>query len=130
MRVETNLGSVADGFRRRGDDVAPAVRRGLRTIGIQLERGITRNLTGGGGPGSYPVPRRTGFLARSTSPPVLTRNSVSVSNDATYALAVHEGFRAFGNPSAPYYGPRRFAADAVDKVDGVQILLAELERTP
>lgn len=107
-----------------------ALRRGLRRIATLVERGAMRNLSGPGGnraPGAYPVPRRTGFLARSMYSTVRAR-SAEVGNTAEYAAAVHNGFRAYGNPHAPYYGRRPYLEDAARDVDPLQELADALGR--
>jgi hypothetical protein len=103
-----------------------ALLTGLRTIGIKVERGANQRLSGGGRPGSYPVPRRTGHLARSLGSQVAPREVV-VFDSAEYAGAIHGGFRAFGNPHAPEYGPRPFLDDAAAAVDAGAELFAALE---
>lgn len=130
IHVETNLGTVAAQFLARGAAVPPAIRRALRTIGIQVERGASKRTSGAGDPGAYPVPRRTGNLNRSISPPIMGHRRVTVEATAGYAAAVHEGFRAFGNPNAPYYPGRPFMRDAAEDVDAVGEIIAELESIP
>lgn len=125
--VTHNFGALPARFRARAAAVDGAIRIGLRNIGDKVEREANRNLSGGGAPGAYPVPRRTGNLARSGGN-VLGQRSVVVFNSAEYAGAVHEGFRAYGNPNAPFYPGREFLADAADKVDPVAEILEPLER--
>ena len=108
------------------DRVLPAF---LRDLAQRVDRDMVRNLSGGGSPGAYPVPRRTGTLARSSGHTVGHRQAV-VWNAAAYARAVHEGFHAFNNPNAPYYGPRRFLTDAVANANPVERLQQALERVP
>lgn len=116
-------------MRGRADAVDRNVRGFLGDIAARVERAMTTNLSGGGSAGAYPVPRRTGNLARSAGHTVGKRQAV-VYNSAKYARAVHEGFRAWGNPNAPYYGPRRFLSDAIATVDPVQRLSEWMERDP
>lgn len=111
----------------RSSAVDGAIRIGLRNIGNKVEREANRNLSGGGAPGAYPVPRRTGNLARSLGN-TLGQRSVVVYDSAEYAAAVHGGFRAFGNPAAPFYPGRPFLADAADKVDPVAEIVTQLEQ--
>lgn len=127
MRVQHNLGSVGPQLRAAAEGVEPAVRRGLRRIGIAVERQASKNTSGQGGPGAYPIPRRTGFLNRSISGPILTRDSVAVESTAAYSAAITFGFHAFGNRNAPYYPGRPYMFLAAQSVDAPAILLEELE---
>lgn len=105
-----------------------ALRRAMRRIAGLTERAANRRLSGPGGarnPGAYPVPRRTGFLARSLYSKAGARTA-EVGNTAAYAASVHNGFRAFGNPAAPYYGPRPYLDDAVAGVDPLEEIAREL----
>ena len=116
--------TLPERFRQRVQGWDAALRAGLRRIATLVEREAMRNLSGPGGansPGHYPVPRRTGFLARSMFSRVRGRTA-EVGNTAEYAPAIHNGFRAFGNPHAPYYGARPFLADAAQTVDPVREL--------
>jgi len=97
--------------------VAQVVDFGLDTV---LKETV-KNLSGGNTdePGSYPVPRRTGDLARSVadSSPVrlLPELGYVWSNDdiASYNKAVHDGTK--------YTSPRRFLDDAVrEKRPGIE----------
>lgn len=128
IRVSHNLGAVGPQLRAAGEGVEPAVRRGLRRIGIAVERRASKNTTGSGPAGSWPIPRRTGFLNRSISGPILTRDSVTVESTAKYAAAMTFGFHAFGNPNAPYYPGRPFLYLAAQGVDAAAIMVEELER--
>lgn len=126
MSVRHDFGRLPVEHRQRVAGWDAALRRGMANIGAQVERAANRNLSGGGAPGAYPVPRRTGNLARSLGSQV-GRRHVVVFNDAEYAGAVHDGFRAYGNPAAPHYPGRPFLSDAANQVDALGLLLAELE---
>lgn len=129
--------TIPERFRARAAGWDAALRAGLRTLVSKVERAATRNLSGPGGsgnPGAYPVPRRFGTLARGMYSAVRGRVA-EVGNRARnprtgepYARAVHEGFRAFGNPRAPYYGRRPYLEDAAASVDPMAELSAALER--
>ncbi len=127
--VQHNVGQLSPQLRRRAAAMPAALRAGLRRIGDKVERGMNRNLSGGGAPGSYPVPRRTGHLARSGGNRVGDREVV-VFNSALYAGAIHEGFHPYGNPNAPRYPGRPFLADAAAAADPVAEIADQLERLP
>ena len=127
--VEHTLGQIPPRLRRRAEATPGAVRAALRRIGELTERGMNRNLSGGGTPGAYPVPRRSGHLARSGGMQLGDR-AVVIFNTAQYAGAVHDGFRAFGNPNAPFYPARPFLVDAAMQVDPAAELIDTLERIP
>lgn len=129
IAVQHTFGQLSPQLRRRAQAMPGALRAGLRRIGDKVERGMNRNLSGGGAPGSYPVPRRTGHLARSGGTKLGARELL-VFNSAVYAGAIHNGFRPYGNPNAPKYAPRMFLVDAVDAIDPVAEIAAELERLP
>lgn len=129
MSIRHTLHTLPERMRGRAGAIDSVVQRFLQDIAARTDRGMQRNLSGSGGPGEYPVPRRTGNLARQSGHTVGRRQAV-VYNAAPYARAVHEGFRAFGNPNAPYYGPRRFLTDAIADVDPVQRLQQALAGVP
>ena len=114
------------------DRVLPAF---LRDLAQRVDRGAHARLSGGSGAGDYPLQRVTGTLARGMGHRSGQRQAV-VYNQAVskkgkgYARAVHEGFHAYGNPNAPYYGPRRFLTDAVADENPVERLQQALERVP
>jgi hypothetical protein len=125
VSVRHTLHELPPRMRGRADAIGTAVHRFLQDVSARVDREQTRNLSGSGAPGAYPVPRRTGNLARQAGHSV-TRTQAVVWNAAPYARAVHEGFHAYGNPAAPYYGPRRFLSDAVATVDPIARLRAAL----
>ena len=125
IEVGHDVDQLAPRIRERVRRWDAGQRRFLLRLSATVERDATRNLSGGGAPGAYPVPRRSGHLARSMGSEVGRRHAV-VFNAATYGRAVHEGFHAYGNPNAPFYGPRRYLADAAN-VDAAAMLLQEME---
>lgn len=142
MKIDHDFGQLPPRLKRRVDGWDAALKRGLRNIGAKVLRAAIDNLSGPGGsgsPGSYPVPRQTGTLARGGAFET-TRRSVTIAfsarntrrgaNRGDYAAAVHEGFRAFGNPHAPYYPGRPFLRDAAESVDAVGEIVTQLERVP
>lgn len=105
-------------YAQRAAELPAAIRRGTRNVLLAVERQATKNLTGSGKAGEYPVPVRTGNLRRSMG--VRQESDVVgyVFNRARYAHAVHtSGFHAYGNPHAPFYKGRPFLDDAADQVD-------------
>ena len=129
MSIRHTLHQIPERMRGRAAAVDSVVQRFLRDVSARVDREQIRNLSGGGPAGAYPVPRRTGNLARSAGHTV-SRTSAVVYQAASYARAVHEGFQAYGNPDAPYYGPRRSLTDAIETVDPVDRLADMWERVP
>ena len=127
MNIRHTLHALPPRMRGRADAIDGALRGFLADLAAAVDRGATQNLSGGGAAGSYPVPRRTGNLARQQGHTVGRRQAV-VWNAAPYARAVHEGFHAFGNPNAPYYGPRRYLTDAADQANPIERLQQALVR--
>lgn len=126
IRVSSDFGRLPPRLQATVQGWDGALQRAMRRIGAKVERAMTKRLSGGGAPGAYPVPRRTGHLARSGGSRV-SRRSVEVFNSAAYAGSVHNGFRAFGNPNAPFYDARPFLEDAATKdVDAMDEIMAEL----
>lgn len=129
MSIRHTLHEIPARMRGRADAIDSGVQRFLRDVSARVDREQVRNLTGSGPAGAYPVPRRTGTLARSAGHTV-SRTSAVVYQATGYARAVHEGFQAFGNPAAPYYGPRRSLTDAIETVEPVERLADMWERVP
>ncbi len=125
--IRHNFGYLPPSMRQRVAGWDDALQAGFREIGARVERGATKRLSGGGQPGAYPVPRRSGRLARGMGSQVEPR-TVVVFNDQNHAAAIHDGFQAYGNPHAPFYPGRPFLADAAAEIDPMQILLKNLER--
>lgn len=124
--VITNAGALARAYRARIQRWGQGLRRGLRDIGVTVENEASRNLSGSGAPGSYPVPIRTGHLRRSLGMKVGDREVV-VYNSAKYANAIHQGFTPYGNKHATKsYAGRPFLQDAADKIDATAIMFARL----
>jgi len=115
----------------RAQAIDGAVQRFLGDLASTVERGAVKNLSGSGAPGAYPVPRRSGTLWRGMGIDAPRRVGdawrMVVFNDTPYAMAVHEGFHAYGNPNAPYYGPRRFLTDAIADANPVEALQRALD---
>ena len=129
MSIRHTLHQIPERMRGREGAVPSVVQRFLKDIAERVDRGMVDRLRGGTAPGDYPVPSRIGTLKGSAGHTARPRQSV-VYNKAKYARAVHEGFHAYGNPNAPYYGPRRFLADAIADVDPVERLADAWGRVP
>lgn len=125
IRVTHDFGRLPPRLRETAKGWDSALHRAMRRIGAKGERAMNQRLSGGGAPGAYPVPRRTGHLARSGGSHV-SRRSVAIFNSAEYAASVHDGFHAYGNPHAPHYGPRPFLEDAVKSIDPMAEIMDEL----
>lgn len=133
MSITHTVHQLPPRMRKRADAVESSVRAFLADVTAATQRGMHQRLSGGGAPGAYPVPRRSpGGLRDSTGVDAPRRTArgwdAVVFNEAPYARAVHEGFRAYGNPNAPYYGARRFLTDALAQVDPAARLQAWLAR--
>jgi len=89
--VDTNAGSLASQYARRAAAFEPAVTTGLRNAAIQVDQKQVKNLSGGGAPGSWPVPARTGYLRRASYWRMRGDRLAVVGNSARYAKAVHDG---------------------------------------
>ncbi len=140
--VTTNANQVSKRYAERAANLTAAAERGTKRVLLAIERKATDNLSGSGGPGSYPIPVRSrrewvvgkgavsspgGNLRRSMGVRQLSAASGLVFNRARYARAVHTtGFHAYGNPAAPFYKPRPFLSDAVDQVDTMAIFQREM----
>ena len=126
MNGVSNAGALARTYRARIQKWNGALRRGLRDIGVMVENEASRNLSGSGEPGAYPVPIRTGHLRRSMGMKVGDRE-VAVFNSAEYANAIHRGFTPYGNRNAKLsYTGRPFLQDAADKIDAGAVMFARL----
>jgi hypothetical protein len=120
---------VADRYRRRAAGLTAAVRRGIRRALVAVDNEASRNLSGAGKPGAFPIPVRSGHLRRSGGTRVLSDTSGLVFNRARYARAVHsDGFHAYHNPRAPFYRARPFLAAAVETAAPTDIVQAELRK--
>lgn len=115
-------------YAQRAAALPEAIRRGTRNVLLAVERQATKNLTGTGEAGAYPIPVRSRIENGKRTPGGNLRRSMGVRqesdvvgyvfNRARYAHAVHtSGFHAYGNPHAPFYKGRPFLDDAADQVD-------------
>lgn len=98
--------------------VRPSTRALLRNLAIQVERKANALAKGPGSaaPGAYPIPIRTGRFRRGFGFKVGEREA-TVFNDSVYALALHGGFRPFGNPHAAPIAARPYFDDAMEAID-------------
>lgn len=142
--LTTNAGQVEKAYFALASAVPGAVERGTRKVLLAIESKASANLSGQGGPGSYPIPVRSrrewvagrgevstpsGNLRRSLGVRQLGPTSGLVFNRASYAHAVHtSGFHAYGNPAAPFYKPRPFLDDAAKSVRLGDVMRRELAR--
>lgn len=117
--------ALALAYRGRADAFAPAVRQGLRRIMVGVHRAADAKLSGGGAAWAYPVPRRSGALARGMYSE-LRDGEAEIGNIAPHAWAVHSGEHPFWK--APPAIPRPFLDDAAKEVDHMQILQDEMAR--
>ena len=121
MTIKHNVDEIPIRMHARADALESNVQGFLRELAQRIDRGATQRLSGAGGPGSYPVPRRTGNLARQQGHSVGRRQAV-VWNAAPYARAIHQGFHPFGNPNAPWMPGRPFLSDAIEAVKPLDLL--------
>lgn len=134
MKIRYTAHQIQARMQGRAAAIDGVVQRFLGDLASRVERGAVKNLSGSGAPGAYPVPRRTGTLWRGMGIDAPQRTAsgwrMVVFNDTRYALAVHEGFHAYGNPNAPFYGPRRFLTDAIADANPAERLQQALEAIP
>lgn len=122
---------IARLYTQRAAQLGPAVTRGIRRAIVAANREASIRTSGSGeaAPGSYPIPIRVGHLNRSGGARMLGDFAGLVFNRAYYANAIHnKGFRAYGNPKAPFYKPRPWLQDAIEHVDPVEIIGAEVRK--
>lgn len=131
-----NADRIAELYRERAGRWRAAALAGLRRALVAVETAATRNLSGGGKPGSYPVPVRTGNLRRGMGFKLLDDRAGVVFNTARYASAIHGGLQprkhAGHGASAVYefdsVPARPFLDDAVDTAKPGELIFAELLR--
>lgn len=123
VTVQINAAELAQKYRGRAADFPAAIQRGLRRIMVLVHRAADVNLSGGGAAWAYPVPRRSGALARGMYSK-LDAGVAEIGNEAVHAWSVHSG----KNPrwQSPPARPREFLYDATDKVDHLDILSDEM----
>jgi phage gpG-like protein len=128
ITIEHNFGDRATQFARYAGAWTRAVAAGLRDIAISVERAAALNLRGRSKiAGSYPVPVRTGNLRRSLQSRFNDRESMVIVS-AVYARAIHQGFTAYGNPTARYVPGRPYLQDAIDSVDRNEIMAIRINK--
>lgn len=117
--------ALATAYRGRAEAFPLALRRGLRRIMVQVHRASDANLSGGGEAWAYPVPRRSGALARGMYSE-LHEDRAEIGNQAPHAWAIHSGEHPYWRK--PPAIAREFLDDAVEKVDHLDILQQEMVR--
>lgn len=117
--VSINGDELAAIYRARAKRFPEAVLAGLRRIYVAVERSANALLSGGGAAWSYPVPRRSGDLARGMYGRI-DAFTAEIGNKASYAWAVHTGKHPrWRSPPAV---ARPFLTDGAGKVDHVAIM--------
>lgn len=116
VRAILDVSDLTATLAREGRDLSPALRRFTRRIAALVEQQATKRLSGGGAPGSYPIPTPTGHLRRGMGSES-DDTSATIFNTAEYAAANHEGFRAYNNPKARVIPPRPYLADGIEATD-------------
>lgn len=115
--------AAARGLQIAADKIPPAVGRGMRRIAVLVHRAADTNLSGPKAAWSYPVPRRSGDLARG----MYSRSDLStatIGNSAPHAWAVHSGVHP--RWPVPPARQRPFLGDAAAGIDPVAEMQAEL----
>lgn len=118
-RITTNLGPLADAYRGAAAQFPQHLQRALRRLATLVHREADKRLSGPAPAWSYPVPRRSGNLARGMASQASPIDAV-IENTAPHAWAVHSGVHPRW-PSPPAK-PRPFLGDAAAAVDHEQIL--------
>lgn len=121
FRVSLDLAPIAAAYRGAAEGFPQALQRAMRRIATLVHRAADRNLSGGAAAWAYPVPRRSGDLARGMASQASPIEAV-IENRAPYAWAVHTGLHPRW-PSPPAR-PRPFIEDAVATVDHMAELAA------
>lgn len=128
FKVSSNAEQLAARNRRRRQAMSTAIREGLHTIVVAVDKAQVKNLSGdkGAAPGSYPVPNRTGNLFRGAFFKVdpRTRNFAVVGNTTKYAAAVHNGRPTNKGPQRP----RPFLDDAAKSVPTTKLMAVAIAR--
>jgi phage gpG-like protein len=124
VRVILNVSELTSWAAQTGRDIGPALQRFNQRIAALVERAAIKNLSGGGAPGSYPVPVPTGTLRGSVGS-ISDQASATIFATAEYAGSVHIGYQAYGNPHAKIIPARPYLADGIEAVD----IEGELEDT-
>lgn len=104
--ISTNAGDVSGKFADRAVRWWNTLPRAMHVALGRVHNQAVELVSGGGEPGSYPVPVRTGNLRRAMGYRVETIASGIVFNDAGYAQAIHSGELAVG-----YRGGKRKRVD-------------------
>lgn len=122
--ISTNAAELQQRYVLMGRSMDAALRTGMHRLVLSVEREAAKRLRGGDSkPRSYPVPQRPGsVLHRSMGTRIAGPMLGFVFNRAEYARAIHDGFFPYGNKKAPWVMGRRFLDDAVDAVDGGEIM--------
>ncbi|HPG93672.1 MAG TPA: hypothetical protein PLR28_03850 [Dokdonella sp.] len=89
--MQSNAETVAARMDRRKTTFDEAVRVGVLTAALKIDRAAIGNLTGSGAPYAYPVPVRTGNLRASQRLEQPQPALAILFNVADYAWAVHSG---------------------------------------
>ena len=87
----SNANDLADRQVRRIAALNDAVRKGVAAGAVAIESAAIANLSGAGGPYSYPVPTPTGHLRGSMKVEQPVPVMAIIFNSADYAWAVHSG---------------------------------------
>ena len=111
---ELGSGELAKAYRGRAQRFPEAIKAGLRRIMVLVQRGADQKLSGGGAAWEYPVPRRSGALARGLYG-TLGDDYAEIGNIAPHAWSIHSG----NNPAwhSPPAIARPFLDDAAASVD-------------
>lgn len=88
----------------------------LTNLVVQAEGHAMDLSRGGSEPGDYPIPVRTGRF-RGAFGWVVSDDSATLSNEANYSRAIHDGYQPYGNPHARPIPPRPYFTDALARVD-------------
>lgn len=127
-RITADAGEVSRLFGQLRDAMPAARRAVFHSLAIQTQRAAFKLASGASigptrvkrgklqGSGNYPIPVRTGRFRRGFAFQADSEGAV-VFNDSEYAMALHEGFKPYGNPHARPIRARRYFADALDKLD-------------
>ena len=128
FNTSSNAKKVAGRWHKRKQRFTAALIAGLKRLAIAVDNAQVENLSGSGGPGSYPVRVDTGNLRGSHFFDVKDDKLAIVGNTAEYAHAIHSGEMKTRSGNLYAVPGRPFLDDAADSVNGVDVVGKELHR--
>lgn len=120
--------AVAKKYRKRILALGDSQRKGLTQAAQLIDKEQVANLSGTGGPGSYPVPVRKGILRGGHGWAIRNDNNAAVFNTTGYAVPIHTGNMTTKEGLRYAVRPRPFLDDAANSVNVSEIVIAEVRK--